>query len=117
MNGADKERVEQFLGSWLGTGGNEQANYQGFFRDLCAALSVEGPPPKAQLAAIRDLLLTTPGEWSTKQIVAQFKGNITQKKLEAITENLGRLEWFGLIIREDKGPIPHWHYAESTQAA
>jgi hypothetical protein len=46
MNGADKARVEQFLGSWLGSGGNERANYQGFFLDLCRALNVEGPPPK-----------------------------------------------------------------------
>ncbi len=73
--------------------------------------------PKAQLAAIRDLLRTTPGEWSTKQIAAQFKGNITQKKLEAVAENLERLEWFGLIIRDDTSIIPHWHYTESTQAA
>ncbi len=46
MNQADQERVEQFLSSWLGSGGNERANYQGFFLDLCRALNVEGPPPK-----------------------------------------------------------------------
>ena len=42
--------------------------------------------PKEQLAAIHDLLRTTPGEWSAKQIAAQFKGRITQKKLNAIAE-------------------------------
>ncbi len=71
--------------------------------------------PKEQLAAIRDLLRTTPGEWSAKQIAAQFKGRITQKKLDAIAENCDRLEWFGLIICDSKSG--HWHYAESTQAA
>jgi hypothetical protein len=73
--------------------------------------------PKDQLAAIRDLLRTTPGEWSAKQIAAQFKGSITRKKLEAITENLERLEWFGLVISQAKGDITYWHYAEATQAA
>ena len=73
--------------------------------------------PKEQLAAIRDLLRTTPGEWSTQQIAAQFKGNITKKKLDAITENLERLEWFGLTVSDTKGAITYWHYAESAQAA
>ena len=70
--------------------------------------------PKAQLAAIRDLLRTTPGDWSAKQIAAQFKGNITQKKLSAINENLERLEWFGLIISQPKDGITQWRYAETT---
>ena len=73
--------------------------------------------PKAQLAAIRDLLRTTPGEWSAKQIAAQFKGNITKKKLEAIVDNCDRLEWFGLIVSETKGDIAYWHYVEATRAA
>ncbi len=73
--------------------------------------------PKAQLAAIRDLLRTTPGEWSAKQIAAQFKGNVTKKKLDAIAENLERLEWFGLIVSHHKDGIICWHYAEATQAA
>ncbi len=49
MDKADQERVQQFLGRWLGSGGNERANYQGFFQDLCRALSVEGPPPKGSV--------------------------------------------------------------------
>ena len=73
--------------------------------------------PKEQLAAIRDLLRTTPGEWSAKQIAAQFKGNITKKKLDAISENCDHLEWFGLLVCDPKSGIPHWHYAESVQAA
>lgn len=50
MDRADQERVQQFLGCWLGSSGNERANYQGFFLDLCRALGVEGPPPKGSAA-------------------------------------------------------------------
>ena len=71
--------------------------------------------PKEQLAAIRDLLRTTPGEWSTQQIATQFKGRITKNKLDAITENLQRLEWFGLVICDQA--TGNWHYAETAQAA
>lgn len=46
MNSADKKRVESFLNKWLGSEGNERANYQGFFLDLCDALGVEKPAPK-----------------------------------------------------------------------
>lgn len=73
--------------------------------------------PKAQLAAIRDLLRTTPGDWTTKQIAAQFKGRITQSKLAAITENLERLEWFGLVIPEHRDGLTYWHFADSAKAA
>ena len=46
MNKADEQRVQAFLDKWLGSEGNERANYQSFFNDLCTALGVEGPPPK-----------------------------------------------------------------------
>ncbi len=46
MNQADRESVNQFLSKWLGSEGNERANYQGFFLDLCEALGVEKPLPK-----------------------------------------------------------------------
>jgi hypothetical protein len=46
MQSADTPRVEAFLNKWLGSEGNERANYQGFFLDLCTALDVPGPPPK-----------------------------------------------------------------------
>ncbi|WP_204136845.1 type IIL restriction-modification enzyme MmeI [Halomicronema sp. CCY15110] len=46
MQSADTQRVEAFLNKWLGSEGNERANYQDFFLDLCAALAVAGPPPK-----------------------------------------------------------------------
>ena len=49
MNGADKVRVEAFLSKWLGSEGNERANYQGFFLDLCGALGVEKPLPKGKV--------------------------------------------------------------------
>jgi hypothetical protein len=73
--------------------------------------------PKDQLAAIRDLLRTTPGNWTAKQIAAQFKGRATQKKLDAITENLERLEWFGLVIAATENDIPTWHSADAATAA
>ena len=49
MKGADKVRVKSFLNKWLGSEGNERANYQGFFADLCDALGVEEPPPKGSI--------------------------------------------------------------------
>lgn len=73
--------------------------------------------PKAQLAAIRDLLRTTPGDWTDKQIAAQFKGKTTKNKLAAITENLERLEWFGVVIPETHNEPTTWHYVESDKAA
>lgn len=73
--------------------------------------------PKHQLAAIRDLLRIAPGEWTVKQIAAQFKGRTTQKKLDAITENLERLEWFGLVISETKDGIVYWQYTELQQVS
>ena len=73
--------------------------------------------PKAQLAAIRDLLRTSSGEWTVLQIANQFTGKNTKKKLEAIGENLDRLQWFGVVIdREDAG-IMYWQYAELQQTA
>jgi hypothetical protein len=73
--------------------------------------------PKEQLAAIRDLLRTQSGEWTVKQIAAQFTGRTTQNKLAAITENLERLEWFGIVIPATRVGITYWQFAESTKAA
>jgi hypothetical protein len=73
--------------------------------------------PKAQLAAIRDLLHTTPGDWTIQQIAVQFKGRTTQKRLSAIADNLDRLEWFGLVISETHDGLTYWHYADSSQVA
>ncbi len=50
MNEADRQRVQQFLATWQGSQGNERANYQGFFLDLCDALGVDRPPPKGNVA-------------------------------------------------------------------
>jgi hypothetical protein len=73
--------------------------------------------PKAQLAAIRDLLRTSSGEWTVVQIANQFTGKNTQKKLDAIAENLDRLQWFGVVIdREDAGTM-YWQYTELQQTA
>jgi hypothetical protein len=46
MNDRDSKRIEDFLTKWLGSEGNERANYQTFFGDLCVALDVPAPPPK-----------------------------------------------------------------------
>jgi hypothetical protein len=72
---------------------------------------------KAQLAAIRDLLRTSSGEWTVLQIAKQFTGNNTQKKLDAIGENLDRLEWFGLLIHREEAGITYWQYADLQQTA
>jgi hypothetical protein len=72
---------------------------------------------KAQLAAIRDLLRTSSGEWTVLQIAKQFTGNNTSKKLDAISENLDRLEWFGLLIHREEAGITYWQYAELQQTA
>lgn len=62
----------------------------------------------AQVAAIRDLLRTSSGEWTVKQIAAQFKGRNTQKKLDEIAQNLERLEWFGVVIPREEEEILYW---------
>ncbi|MCY7368046.1 MAG: hypothetical protein LH474_07825, partial [Chamaesiphon sp.] len=49
MNAAESKRVEDFLTKWLGSEGNERANYQTFFGDLCVALDVPEPPPKGSV--------------------------------------------------------------------
>ncbi|RFP59586.1 MAG: class I SAM-dependent DNA methyltransferase [Limnothrix sp. CACIAM 69d] len=69
--------------------------------------------PKAQLAAIRDLLRSNPGNWSIDQIAAQFKGKVTDKRRQIIRENLDRLEWFGLAIQHAET----WHYAAPNPIA
>jgi hypothetical protein len=73
--------------------------------------------PKAQLAAIRDLLRTSGGEWTALQIASQFTGRRTQKKLGTVKENCDRLEWFGLLIRREEAGVSYWQYAELQQSA
>lgn len=50
MDDAAQQRIETFITKWQGTGGNERANYQGFFLELCDALGVDRPPPKGNVA-------------------------------------------------------------------
>jgi hypothetical protein len=73
--------------------------------------------PKDQLAAIRDLLRSSSGAWTVVQIANQFTRKNTQKKLEAIGENLDRLEWFGLLVKRDESGITYWQYAELQATA
>jgi hypothetical protein len=49
MNDRDSKRIEDFLTKWLGSEGNERANYQTFFGDLCVALDIPSPPPKGSV--------------------------------------------------------------------
>ena len=107
---------------WAHGGAPQQPTLEGILAAETPIIApVEQQPwptqPKAQLAAIRDLLRTTPGDWTTNQIAAQFKGRITQSKLSAITENLERLEWFGLVIPETRNGLTYWHFADSVKAA
>lgn len=46
MTPDDSQRIQAFIKKWQPSEGNEQANSQPFFVDLCAALGVAGPPPK-----------------------------------------------------------------------
>jgi len=49
MNKSDSQGVLSFLQTWKGSHGNERANYQSFFQDLCVALDVDRPPPKGSV--------------------------------------------------------------------
>jgi hypothetical protein len=46
MTPDDSQRIQALIEKWQRSEGNEQANSQPFFLDLCAALGVSGPPPK-----------------------------------------------------------------------
>jgi hypothetical protein len=49
MRSSDLQQVQSFLQIWKGSQGNERANYQSFFQDLCVALGVDRPPPKGRV--------------------------------------------------------------------
>ncbi|NMF56888.1 class I SAM-dependent DNA methyltransferase [Pseudanabaena yagii GIHE-NHR1] len=71
--------------------------------------------PKDQLAAIRDLLRTSNNPWTIAQIAAQFKNGGRYKN--AISENLERLEWFGILHCHQDGQIKYWQHIETQQAS
>ncbi len=71
--------------------------------------------PKDQLAAIRDLLRTSNNPWTIAQIAAQFKNG--GKNKSAISENLERLEWFGILLCHQDGQIKYWQHLETQQAS
>jgi len=49
MNEADRTRVETFITRWAGSSGNERANYQLFFAEMCEALGVDRPFDKGRI--------------------------------------------------------------------
>ena len=67
--------------------------------------------PKAQLAAIRDLLRSSNTPWSIDQIAAQFKNGGRYKN--AIAENCDRLEWFSILICQEENHIKYWQHIET----
>lgn len=50
MDESDLQRVQEFLKRWQGLSGDERANKDSFFLDLCKALDVEPPPAKGSIA-------------------------------------------------------------------
>ena len=50
MTPADTTRIEIFVARWQSSGGNERANYQMFFTELCEALGVLRPDVKGNVA-------------------------------------------------------------------
>ncbi|MEA5478688.1 DNA methyltransferase [Pseudanabaena galeata UHCC 0370] len=71
--------------------------------------------PKDQLAAIRDLLRTSNNPWTIAQIAAKFKNGGRYKN--AISENLERLEWFGILHCHQEAQIKYWQHLETQQAS
>ncbi len=49
MNEADRTRVETFITRWEGSSGNERANCQLFFAEMCDALGVDRPMDKGRI--------------------------------------------------------------------
>ncbi len=70
--------------------------------------------PKDQLAAIRDLLRTSNNPWTIAQIAAQFKNGGRYKN--AISENLERLEWFGILHCHQEAQIKYWQHIDRATA-
>jgi hypothetical protein len=130
MSPDDLQRVEAFIERWKTSEDHEDATAKLllFFEDLCVVLAepVAEPAkqqkrssqPRERLTAIRDLLRTTSGEWTAKQLAAQFRGRMTQKRLDAISEHLELMEFFGKVIStpDDEGII-YWQYTEFAKAA
>ncbi len=56
MNQADKARVDRFLSKWLGSEGNERANYQGFFFGFVRGAECRGATAQGKRSG-RSLLL------------------------------------------------------------
>jgi hypothetical protein len=50
MTPSDTTRIEQFITRWQNSSGNERANYQMFFAELCDALGVKRPDVKGSVA-------------------------------------------------------------------
>ncbi|MEA5567648.1 class I SAM-dependent DNA methyltransferase, partial [Anabaena sp. UHCC 0399] len=66
---------------------------------------------KEQLAAIRDLLRTSGGEWTVEQVMKQFK--VTQRQKKVIADHLESLEWFNILVSSNDNGVTRWQYNET----
>lgn len=64
---------------------------------------------KEQLAAIRDLLRASDGEWTLEQVMKQFK--VTQRQKKVIANHLESLEWFNILVSLNDNGVIRWKYA------
>lgn len=91
--------------------------------DISDSETVKGEPdkqqdwpkkPREQLAAIRDLLQISIGEWTAEQIIFQFKG--AQRYKKTITEHLETLEELGILLSRVEQGMKCWHYTRLQKA-
>lgn len=88
MNDADSKRVQVFLSKWLGSEGNERANYQTFFGDFCVALGVEGPAPKGSAVGGAGARRARDGKFFDRCIFTMFAEDVELLKGEVFTKAL-----------------------------
>lgn len=77
MEQSDLERVERFLERWQGSRGNERANYQLFFAELCDALGVQRPFDKGRIPGDpycfdKDVKIFHPSGKVTREVAADL---------------------------------------------
>ena len=96
MKQSDLERVERFLERWQGSRGNERANYQLFFAELCDALGVQRPLDKGRIPGDpycfdKDVKIFHPSGKVTPGFIDFYKANhfVIEAKQGGITSGKG----------------------------